>query len=369
MNDEARLTQQRDAAIARLLAQMPGDEAGPGPCLEPEVLAAWMDGTLSAADRRIAEGHAAGCDRCQAMLAAMVRSEPAPARPARWWSTGAIRWAAPLVAGALAVTLWFAADPAILRSRATLPSAPVARSTPPPAQVSGSVSAVHEAVSASDAPASPAMKDRAAASPGETAERRKAVKEEPSRADTSAKAAAAPAALDKKVDVLKSASDARNEAASAPAPAAPAAQAAAPAQTASDRFAGATIASEVNARDIVSPLPSARWRIVSADRVDRSTDGGATWTRTALPAGAQVTAGASPAAGVCWLVGRDGLVLKTVDGVTWTRVLFPEPLTLVAVRSTGADAAVATSDSGASLATSDGGRTWLRLQGFLTRAF
>ena len=203
------------------------------------------------------------------------------------------------------------------------------------------------------------MKDRAAASPAETAERRKAVKEEPSRADVSAQAAAAPAALDKKVDVLKSASDARNEAAPAPAPAA---QAAAPAQTARDRFAGATIASEVNARDIVSPLPSARWRIVSADRVDRSTDGGATWARTALPAGVQVTAGASPAAGVCWLVGRDGLVLKTVDGVTWARISFPEPLALAAVQSSGADAATVTSDSGRSFTTSDGGRTWVPLR-------
>ena len=44
----------------------------PGGCLDAETLAAWADGTLSRAERRLAEGRAAGCARCQSMLAAMA---------------------------------------------------------------------------------------------------------------------------------------------------------------------------------------------------------------------------------------------------------------------------------------------------------
>jgi photosystem II stability/assembly factor-like uncharacterized protein len=126
------------------------------------------------------------------------------------------------------------------------------------------------------------------------------------------------------------------------------------AQAASNAVAAERIAA------IASPSSDTRWRIVSPDRVERSLDGGATWTRTELPAGAQVTAGTSPAAGICWLAGRNGLVLRTIDGATWTPIAFPEPLALVSVRATSANAAVVTADSGASFETVDGGRTWVR---------
>jgi hypothetical protein len=302
--------------------------------LEPEVLAAWMEGTLSAADRRIAEGHAAGCDRCQAMLAAMVRAEPPSARPAPWWSAGAIRWAVPLVASAAALALWFAVAPGTVLAPAAPPVAPVApveTSTPQPT-----------------APAPPALaKDKTARIAGSAREEATPSKSEDRRADTSAQAAA-PAVLDKKVDALKPESTVRNQAAAAASPAL------------RDTVAVGAPASEAIPREIVSPAGPTRWRIVSAGRVDRSIDGGATWAPTDLPGGAQVTAGASPAAGICWLVGRDGLVLRTLDGSTWTRLQFPESLALTAVETSSADAALVRSENSRSFATSDGGRTWVR---------
>jgi photosystem II stability/assembly factor-like uncharacterized protein len=133
---------------------------------------------------------------------------------------------------------------------------------------------------------------------------------------------------------------------------------AAVAQSASNAVAADRLSERVS--DIVSPTSDTRWRIVGPARVERSADGGATWTPTDLPAGARVSAGASPAAGVCWLVGDNGLVLRTTDGVTWTPIAFPQRLALVGVRATGAEAAVVTSDAGASFETSDGGRTWVR---------
>src|SRR3954464_10030485 len=74
-------------------------------CLDADTLAAWSDGALSAVDRAAAESHAAGCARCQAMLAAMaITAPPAPAR--NWWRAGTYKWLAPLAAAAAAAVLW-----------------------------------------------------------------------------------------------------------------------------------------------------------------------------------------------------------------------------------------------------------------------
>jgi hypothetical protein len=350
--DEARLSGDRDAAIERLLRQMPGDADGPGPCLEPEVLAAWMEGGLSATERAAAQRHAASCDRCQAMIAAMVRAEPPLPRPVRWWSTGAIRWMVPLAAGAVAFALWLAIDPSILRAPTVQAPAETALKSTPPSSAAPAANQPAAQITQPPlaAPPLPAAKDRLEAA-ARRDEGRVAGKVAPP-----ASAPAAPPPLDKAVGGARAQTDLRNEVkanAAAGAPVAP--PAAAPPAA---RALAAEGAVAVPAFEIASPSSSTRWRIVSPDRVDRSTDAGATWARVDLPAGAQVMAGVSPAAGVCWLVGRNGLVLRTTDGSTWTRIQFPQPLTLVGVRSTGTDAAVVTSDTGVSFATTDGGRTW-----------
>ena len=54
-------------------------------CVDAEALAAWADGTMSRPRRaRHSRRHAADCARCQALIAAMMRSEPRPDRTA-WW--------------------------------------------------------------------------------------------------------------------------------------------------------------------------------------------------------------------------------------------------------------------------------------------
>src|SRR5215471_12234856 len=75
-------------------------------CLDVATLAAWFDGSLSRAQRAIAESHASTCARCQAMLAAMAKTAPpAPARV--WWQAPAVRWLVPLAATlAIAVVVW-----------------------------------------------------------------------------------------------------------------------------------------------------------------------------------------------------------------------------------------------------------------------
>ena len=72
----------RDESIGRLLPGTLNARAAAEPdgaCLDAETLAAWADDTLDRDARTAAETHAADCARCQAMLAAMVRTAPAPA--------------------------------------------------------------------------------------------------------------------------------------------------------------------------------------------------------------------------------------------------------------------------------------------------
>ena len=122
---------------------------------------------------------------------------------------------------------------------------------------------------------------------------------------------------------------------------------------------------------IQSPDPNVRWRLgappinitidgVSAGRVERSTDGGRTWTpQEPGTAGDLLLAGASPAPNVCWLVGRQGAVLLTTDGTSWRRIEFPEPkVDLVAVTARDALSATVTTADRRVYHTDDGGKTW-----------
>src|SRR5262245_45299543 len=98
----------RDEAIDRLLRESPrvlGADAAGDRCLDADTLAAWVDGSLSRADRGAAEAHAASCARCQSMLAAMIRTQPpVPARS--WWRVHSIAWLTPLAAAGTAVLVW-----------------------------------------------------------------------------------------------------------------------------------------------------------------------------------------------------------------------------------------------------------------------
>ena len=50
-------------------------------CLDAALVAGWFDGTLSHAERTAVEAHAATCSRCQATIAALVRTDrPVAAR-------------------------------------------------------------------------------------------------------------------------------------------------------------------------------------------------------------------------------------------------------------------------------------------------
>ncbi len=69
-------------------------------------------------------------------------------------------------------------------------------------------------------------------------------------------------------------------------------------------------------------------------------------------------AGSAPSASVCWVVGREGVVVRTTDGSRWTRLPFPNTADLVGVTASSADAATVVAADGRTFSTADGGATW-----------
>lgn len=100
----------RDRGLERLLRESLPAEAGGAACLDADTVAAWVENGLTARERAAAEAHAAGCARCQSMLAVMSRTAPDDAAV-----QGSMirRWTmmfAPALTAAAAVALWFALD-------------------------------------------------------------------------------------------------------------------------------------------------------------------------------------------------------------------------------------------------------------------
>ncbi len=307
-------------------------------CVEAETLGAWVDGGLDAAQMASVELHVATCARCQAVVGATARSAPiaaeAPGIFSLWkW------WLAPIAAGAAAVTLWMV----VPREAMQAPTAPVPAvtnevnaPTQPQARANEAKQAAPPAADA-DKSLRDASRERgtAAAPAREDRQERNAVlgrKRENAVADQVAAGAVAvppPAAL--------------------PAPAAPAALAE---SILLKRFeASAPV-------EVSSPDQRRRWRAI-AGRIERSEDAGASWI--AVPAMVEpITGGTAPSGSTCWLIGANGLVLVSSDGITFARVPIPERVDLTAITATDARTATVTAADGRRFSTADAGLTWRR---------
>jgi hypothetical protein len=338
-----------------------------GACVEPEVIAAWTEGRLPSDEAAQVETHLASCASCQEILAVFARTEPAPQAAHTVWQRWRLQWAVPLAAAATAVAIWVA-SPAPHDQREA--GAPLSDAAPP----------------SSDVPTKPAGSAAAAASPpAENAKESVEKKQTPLRADAapqegraSLESRAEELARAKEVDQLKAASapesaardrsakeeEAPRQAAAAQAAAAPAAPATSDFRqnqesTSSARPTG--LLRQAAAIDIVSSNQLVRWRILPGRGVEHSTTGGTTWEPVTIPSAGTPTAGSSPDPLVCWLVGPDGYVARTVDGMRFQRVPFPEPTSLVAIRADSASAATVTAADGRRFRTEDQGMTWRRV--------
>lgn len=391
----------RDQSIDRLLKQaLPGAGTPPSAaCLDAETLAAWSEGALAISDAGAVEMHLSTCGRCQAMLAAFARTEPVVTAAAPFWQRWSVRWLIPLTVAAAAV-VWFVspkqtsspvanqqfakAEPPVTPSSASPvletkaqplaepPSAPTAthRAAPPP--------------SAAGLPPPPAPKPTPPLPPPPTPV---VVAEPPPQPVTTPPVTAPPvtagAASDagRPLPIVRAQSELTEAPAGriveiiAPSPAAdqPPAPAAAGAGGGGGGRGGAGAAGAMRGGGAIAAFSStvnvpARWRILPTGRVERSTDGGASWISMAIDPPAPLTGGAAASSTICWLIGHGGVILRAVDGVHFERLKFSENVDLVSIRSTGAAQATVTTADGRVFVTTDGGLTW-RLQGFSTSSF
>ena len=337
-----------DDSMDRLLHRASRTRATTRPaeaCLDAGMLAALAEGTLTPAERTAAEAHAADCDRCLAVLAAIAKTTPVPATPAKpaWLP---FRWLVPLTTAALGLTVW------VLVQDRTAPSV-----SPPPAAVLEDKSA--KADTASGQP----QQDITDPARTETLQK-KADTEFAARAkerQRSADAAAKPGAAADRLDSVQPRSQATETRPSAPAPPA----AASPRAVARPEPFGQKderVLREAAALrapiEVVSPDATVRWRIVGRT-IERSSDGGPTWRAQTTAAAGDPLAGASPAPTVCWIVGRRGLVLLTTDGENWRPLSFPDQsVELSGVTAQSANDAIVIATDGRRWHTTDGGRSW-----------
>ena len=336
-----------DAAIDRLLPAALELRAAAAPetgCLDAETLAAWADEALDARERSHAEAHAADCARCQALLAAMVRTTAVPSRAASRFGLRSRWWLIAMTPAAAALVVWFAVPRRV------------------PVRQSESASAVDQVAPAFSPAAQPAPPTDV------TADTRATVQDEPAAPSPLAKSRATEAPEKKTATTAPERAngiadaETRNAAAAASA-VAPAAPPPAPSADASMRRESAPVAGRLSAfanplDTVVSSNPATRFRLLTGGGVQRSADGGATWRIETTGATDTLTAGASPSPSVCWLIGRSGTVLLSTDGRSWRRLAFPEAVDLRSISATDGDNATVTAVDGRVFATTDGGQTW-----------
>ncbi len=384
----------------------------PGPCPDPEILAAYADRALDADETAHYELHFSQCARCREQLAAMSRAaapgagERAPRLGWIWdWRLLAI---APVTAALIIAAVFFARRPAANRVAEEHPLVAMQTPSQPPSAAPTPEPAFTPAEPARELQETPPAK--AAIPPSASRMRSEAgsierltppnftadVKSESNEAKvspaveekelTGGAISNAPMTARGMIQLDKSAKQTAPAPAAAPAPAqlasgvaagavtgenAGAPPAAAPAKKARVFTESATnnlsvnetvtveAAADRDMRTIVrSPDPRILWRISSGRFVERSNDAGASWRAQWSNANARVVAGSAPSVETCWLVGRGGVVLLTTDGKTWRTLEPPANADFVEVQASNAVAATVTSTDGRKFETSDGGKHW-----------
>jgi hypothetical protein len=401
LREDVNKSRERDESIERLLwqskqpfevSQVPQDGPPAEACVDAETLAAWAEGGLSGPALELVQTHVADCGRCQALVGTFARIDTiVPTREPARVPRRLAAWLVPLGAAAAAVVavgLWIAMPrnqdlrDSRLSQAAQKPNQTVAAPTPSSPQESP-VPAV--------AAASPLEQDRAnvpagapstlngtASAPAEARESGRSKEEASSvfaagalgKNDKASTDQAGARAEEARRDAPRIESKAASTAAPAATPA-PAALAvpSAPAPGAEreravgqvrevDRLADAAVVAGV---EIISPDPAVRWRIVGSV-LSRSVNGGARWEIVPTGVTTNLSAGSASSPWVCWVVGRQGVVLLSTDGVRWRRVVFPEPADLSAVRATDARTATVSTVDGRTFVTTDGGTSWVLRQ-------
>ena len=377
------------------------DPAGPA-CPDAEILAAYCEHSLSRPETSRWEAHFATCSRCQAQLAAVVRSAEAGAvvggegavsgraQSSGWFWGWLWSWQGlvPVASAAVVVLALWVVDPASLVDRS--PSQETAFGEPDLGAPAASTPEAEERAPRAEAiPAEPelaaprleldqATRETLAAEPQGPRARR------PQQANQAQAASPPQTAPDRDAQDAQSQLSAQplERALSAPPSAAAAARAdeqlpdgpvpadafrasraAAVPENRAVQFGvtGGAAAAVAEARladaRVASPTPSILWRLGASGRIERSADGGQSWTLQA-DIGVELLAGSAPSELVCWVVGRGGMVMRTTDGERWNQAVAPTDQDLVRIDAQDAMNATVIGADGSRFVTTNGGRTW-----------
>lgn len=107
-----------------------------------------------------------------------------------------------------------------------------------------------------------------------------------------------------------------------------------------------------------TPDGKVRWEVGTGGRVERlEANARVQWMPSGI--GTDLLAASAPSSAVCWIAGRDGVVIRTTDGgAHWKQIRPPTTIDLTSiVARNGSESAVVTAD-GRRYATADGGQTW-----------
>ena len=121
-------------------------------------------------------------------------------------------------------------------------------------------------------------------------------------------------------------------------------------------------ADELSAATLIrTPNPNVLWRVMPGGVIERSLDAGATWIVQTVGGRVDLVAGSAATEQVCWLVGRNGVILLTRDGAKWNTVMPPARADFVAISAQDAKSATVRAADGRRFSTSDGGEHWATL--------
>ncbi len=364
-------------SFENLLARTERRDAAPaGICPDAEVLAAYLDATLTPTERADVDAHTADCARCALQLATLVRLEDVSGTPQhapvrRWWPR--LAWMVPAATAVLVGAVYLALPSTFLRSapqqrsaavderaelkelEASNPHAPKQfpeqrqyRMVPPMSTPAPSAKSIPSAAAA------PAARTDAAPPGSEPAATEGA---------SAANANARDAVLPQRELILPRSEFQRKAEQDQPA-AAPAenelrVEARSRARTTSVAQLGAAKMAHVQLPLVIrSPDDGVQWRVIE-DRIQRSTDGGGTWIAERAPAAEAIAMGAAPGPGVCWMAGASGQVLRRDENGTWIDVSPAPRLSIIRLDVNAPFEAVVTAADGTALKTADGGRTWM----------
>jgi hypothetical protein len=381
-------------------------------CPDAELLAAYYERSLAPAEIVRFDAHLATCVRCRAQIAALVRSEPPDEKPldapASWlWNW---RWLAPAVSAIAIVLIWVGIranykaikEPVnVAMTQTTAPLEPVPQLSqpqlaPPSRMVTGdrlSKPAATPTFEKKFSEASPSSLAKQNGGAPTAAAGRVSAGEPPSLTGQGGGvssaggvlggAATAPPPPDDSAlseTVAQSApADATSTTNRNPTRLAAPQSAGAGAMTARHQLALSAKIPATNApakarsaeadqlqvreessNPILIPSPDAMksWRIAASGAIEFSSDSGVTWEMQRPGIAGALTAGYSPSAKICWIVGRGGTVLRTANGIDWIKVTAPTTEDLTAVIASSAKHAQVTAAGGTVFVTKDGGKSW-----------